>query len=105
MIEEESKWVTCLSVGRRSVGPAFVSRQVDERKLSVERLFGALPENDLEDSVRSENIIFKISGFLGSNPGMEIFFSGKEGLTLSVKLMRGAVEPGNATTKPDQNCW
>ena len=94
--------VTCLSVGRRSVGPAFVSRQVDERKLSVERLFGALPENDLEDSVRSENIIFKISGFK-SRLG-DIFFSGKESLTLLFKLMGGAVEPGKATTKPDQNC-
>ena len=104
MIEEESKWVTCLSVGRRSVGPAFVSRQVDERKLSVERLFGALPENDLEDSVRSEKIFFliRVPGFESRHGDI---FSGKEGLTLSVKLMRGAVEPGSATTKPDQNCW
>ena len=46
--------LTSLSVGRWRVGSAFVSGQIDQRKLSVKRFFVLRTKNDLEDGVRSE---------------------------------------------------
>ena len=45
--------LTGLPVSRRSVSPAFVSSQIDERELSEEGLLGTLAQDDLEDCVRS----------------------------------------------------